>query len=331
MMMMMMIFSGNANPTLTADVCQHVRMTDDGSGAFDVLPARATVSSFSDGETKVQILDSVRNADVFVVQPTCAPANQNLMELLVMVDALRRASAGPITAVMPYFGYARQDRKAAPRTPITASLVAGFLEKAGVTRVVTVDLHAAQIQGFFRIPVDNLYAKPALLPYLRERFATYAGDGDVVVVSPDAGGLERARVYSKAIPGTTAAAIDKRRERANECEVVNVIGNVHGKRCLIVDDMIDTAGTLVKAAEALVQHGATEVSACATHGVFSGPAEERIRKSVLKEVIVTDTIPIDREQFEAGKCKVGVVPIAPLLAEAILRIHQGKSVNSLFG
>jgi ribose-phosphate pyrophosphokinase len=311
------IFSGNAHRDLAQRVCDEMR----GEG---ISLGRAMVGAFSDGETRVQVEENVRGVDVYVVQPTCAPTNQNLMELLIMVDALRRASAGSITAVIPYFGYARQDRKAAPRTPISASLVADLIAAVHVDRVVSVDLHAAQIQGFFRMPVDNLFAKPVFQPYLAR------GYEGAVVVSPDAGGVERARAYSKVIPGSTLAIVDKRRERANESEVMHVIGDVAGRRCLIVDDMIDTAGTLVRAADALLERGATEVAACATHGVFSGRAFERIRASRLREVVVTDTIPGGSVLDGTHAPQITRISVALLLADAIRRIHHHDSVSSLF-
>lgn len=319
------IFTGNAHRTLAQAVCANMSM---GDGAAVAL-GQALVSSFSDGETRVQVEQNVRGVDVYVVQPTCSPTNQNLMELLVMVDALRRASAGSITAVIPYYGYARQDRKVAPRT------LAHLLETAGIDRMISVDLHAAQIQGFFKVPVDNLYARPALLPHLIEH---YSG---AVIVSPDAGGFERARSYSKEIPGSTVAAIDKRRAKPNESEVMHVIGDVDGKRCLILDDMIDTAGTLLKGAEALRKHGAVSVGAAAAHGVFSGPAAKNLlaalgkpvitihplaREKVLDEVVVTDTVPL-RPELQGH---VTVASIAPLLADAIRRVHSNDSVSSLF-
>ncbi|NUO51643.1 MAG: ribose-phosphate pyrophosphokinase [Polyangiaceae bacterium] len=307
------IFSGNANTELTAEICQHLE-----------LPVGKTkVSRFSDGETFCEIQENVRGVDTYIVQPTCAPVNDHVMELLIMADALRRASAGAITAVIPYYGYGRQDRKVAPRTPITSKLVADLVVAAGVNRIVALDLHAAQIQGFFNIPFDHLFAMPALLEqHLRANYGN-----DVVVVSPDAGGVERARAYSKRLFGSLAI-IDKRRERANVSEVMNIIGDVQGKRCLILDDMIDTAGTLVNAAQALVKAGAKEVAACASHAVLSGPAVTRIAESPLVEVIVTNSIPLTPEAKATGKFKV--VSIARLLAEAIRRIHNSDSVSSLF-
>jgi ribose-phosphate pyrophosphokinase len=307
------IFSGNANLPLTQEICQ----------VLEFPLGKSKVSRFSDGETFCVIQENVRGVDTYVVQPTCSPVNDSVMELLIMVDALRRASAGSITAVIPYYGYARQDRKVAPRTPITSKLVADLIVAAGVDRIVAVDLHAAQIQGFFNIPFDHLFAMPALLDeHLRENYGR-----DVVIVSPDAGGVERARAYSKRLGGTLAI-IDKRRERANESEVMNIIGEVEGRRCLILDDMIDTAGTLVNAAQALISAGAKSVAACATHAVLSGPAVQRIKESPLSEVVITNSIPLSDTAKATGKFKV--VSIARLLAEAIRRIHHSDSVSSLF-
>ncbi len=309
----MSIFSGNAHPELTAEICKYL----------DCPVGRSRVTQFSDGETFCVVEENVRGADTYVIQPTCAPANDRVMELLIMVDALRRASAGSITAVIPYYGYARQDRKVAPRTPITAKLVADLLEAGGVHRVVAVDLHAGQIQGFFNVPFDHLYAMPALLStHLLEH---YTG---AVVVSPDAGGVERARAYSKRLKGTLAI-IDKRREVANESEVMHIIGDVQGKRCVIVDDIMDTAGTMCNAARALRDAGAKSVSASVTHPVLSGPAINRINESPLQEVIVTNSVPLSQKKLAACK-KIKVVSIAPLLAEAIRRIHHSDSVSSLF-
>lgn len=307
------IFSGNANASLTQEICQYL----------EVPVGKSKVSRFSDGETFVVIQENVRGVDTYVVQPTCSPVNDNVMELLIMVDALRRASAGSITAVIPYYGYARQDRKVAPRTPITSKLFADLIVAAGVNRIVSIDLHAGQIQGFFNIPFDHLFAMPALLDdHLRQSYGR-----DTVIVSPDAGGVERARAYSKRLDGTLAI-IDKRRERANESEVMNIIGEVEGKSCLILDDIIDTAGTLVNAAKALKEAGATRVAACATHAVLSGPAVQRIKDSPLAEVVVTNSIPLSDAARESGKFKV--VSVARLLAEAIRRIHHSDSVSSLF-
>ncbi len=307
------IFSGSANQPLATQIADYLE-----------LPlGRARVARFSDGEIFAEIQENVRGVDVYVVQPTCSPANDNLMELLIIVDALKRASAGSITAVIPYYGYARQDRKVAPRTPITAKLVADLLTAAGVQRVVSVDLHAGQIQGFFAIPFDHLYAMPPFLEYLRGRYNTEKP----VFVSPDAGGVERTRAYAKRL-GFDLAIIDKRRERANVSEVMNIVGDIEGRDCVIIDDMIDTAGTLTNGAKALKEQGARTVSAAATHGVLSGPAVERIAASVLDEVVVSDTIPLSAAARATGKFKV--LSVDRLLGEAIKRIHNGDSVSSLF-
>ena len=309
----MSIFSGNAHPALAQEICKYL----------DCPHGKSRVTQFSDGETFAVIEENVRGVDTYVVQPTCSPANDRLIELLIMADALRRASARSITAVMPYYGYARQDRKVAPRTPITAKLVAELLVASGVNRVVAVDLHAGQIQGFFNIPFDHLYAMPALLQnHLPEH---YTG---AVVVSPDAGGVERARAYSKRLKGTLAI-IDKRREKANESEVMNIIGDVEGKKCIIVDDIMDTAGTMCNAARALKDAGASSVAASVSHPVLSGPAINRINESPMDEVIVTNSVPLSEEKLAACD-KIKVVSIAPLLAEAIRRIHHSDSVSSLF-
>ena len=307
------IFSGSANRPLAEATASYV----------GIALGRAELRCFSDGELFTRIDENVRSADVYVVQPTCSPVNDHLMELLVMVDALRRASAGSITAVLPYYGYARQDRKVAPRTPITAKLVADLLTAAGVSRVVAIDLHAGQIQGFFSQPFDHLYANRTLLDYLQPKFR----DEQPVFVSPDAGGVERTRAYAKRMKADLAI-IDKRRERANESTVMHIIGEVKGRDCIIVDDMIDTAGTLCNAAAALAEAGARRVYAAATHPVLSGPAVERIRNSVLEEVVVSDTIPLRPEAAQSGKFKV--LSVASLLGEAIKRIHNGDSVSSLF-
>jgi ribose-phosphate pyrophosphokinase len=283
----------------------------------------ASVSRFSDGESFVEIEENVRGADVFIIQSTCHPANEHIMELLIMIDALKRASAERITAVLPYYGYARQDRKASPRTPISSKLVADIVAAAGANRVLTMDLHAAQIQGFFDIPVDHLFAKPVLIEYLRKHFPR---DG-LVVVSPDAGGAERARSFAKLLE-SPMAMIDKRRPRPNESEVMHLIGDVEGKDAVIVDDIIDTGGTLVKAAEALAANGAKSVFACCTHAVLSGPAIERLTESKIERVIVTDTIP---QWGNAVGCeKIQRLSVAKLLGEAIRRIHESDSVSSLF-
>ena len=306
------VFTGNANPALAQEICDHL----------SVPLAKASVKSFSDGEIMVEINENVRGRDVFVVQPTCQPSNQNLMELLVMIDALKRASASRITAVIPYFGYARQDRKVAPRTPITSKLVADLITTAGAQRVLCVDLHAGQIQGFFNIPVDHLYAAPVVLDDIKSRFS-----GEVVVVSPDAGGTERARAFAKRL-NAGLAIIDKRRSAANVSEVMHIIGDVDGKTCIIVDDMIDTAGTLCQAATALKAHGAGDVHATATHAVLSGPALERINASSLKEVLICNTIPAEAKVIECPRLRI--ISVAKLLAEAINRIHGDESVSSLF-
>ena len=306
------VFTGNSNRGLSESICDILGISL-GSG---------DVGRFSDGETSVDIYESIRGKDIYIVQSTCPPTNENLMELLIMMDAMRRASAKRITAVMPYFGYARQDRKASPRTPITAKLVANLLAVSGADRVLTMDLHAGQIQGFFDIPVDNLFAKPVMLEYLKKRFVE-----KIVIVSPDAGGVERARAYAKPIEADLAI-IDKRRVVANQAEVMHIIGDVKGKECLIVDDMVDTAGTLTKGADALVKAGAKMVSACCTHAVLSGPAIDRINASPLEEVIVTDTIPL---RDNAKGCeKIHVLTVAPLLGEAIKQIYADGSVSALF-
>jgi ribose-phosphate pyrophosphokinase len=308
------LFSGSANPSLAQAI----------SEKMNTPLSKVRVMRFSDGESFCEIGENVRGADAYVIQPTSAPVNDHIMELLIMVDTLRRASAGSITAVIPYFGYARQDRKVAPRTPITSKLVADLIQSAGVTRVVTVDLHAGQIQGFFNIPVDHLHAMPVMLEdYLRKNF-----DSSAVFVSPDAGGVERTRAYSKRL-NASLAIVDKRRERANVSEVMHLIGDVKGRDCIIVDDMIDTAGTLTGAAQALHENGARKVVAVATHGVLSGPAAERIANSVLSEVVVTDSIPLSEAAKACGKIKQ--ISLGPLLGEAIQRIHNGDSVSSLFG
>jgi ribose-phosphate pyrophosphokinase len=307
------LFSGNANPQLASDIAQYL----------EAPLGKCKVTRFSDGESFVEIGENVRGVDAFVIQPTSSPTNDNVMELLIIADALRRASAGSITAVIPYYGYARQDRKVAPRTPITAKLVADLIQTASVNRVVSVDLHAGQIQGFFNIPFDNLFALPVFLEdYLKKRF-----DSSAVFVSPDAGGVERTRAYSKRLDAGLAI-VDKRRERANVSEVMNLIGEVKGKECIIIDDLIDTAGTLCGAASALAEKGAKKVVACATHGVLSGPAVQRIVESPLAEVVVSDTIALS----DAAKAcpKIKQVSIARLLGEAIKRIHSSDSVSSLF-
>ena len=307
------LFTGNANPVLAQEIATHL----------GVDLGKASVGRFSDGEVTVEIRQNVRARDVFVVQPTCSPTNENLMELLIMVDALKRASARRITAVIPYFGYARQDRRPrSTRVPISAKVVANLLETVGVERVLTMDLHADQIQGFFDIPVDNIYASPVLLSDLKSR--NYR---DLVVVSPDVGGVVRARALAKQL-GCDLAIIDKRRPAANVSEVMHVIGEIDGRNCVIMDDMIDTAGTLVKAAEVLKERGAKSVFAYCTHPVFSGPAIERIKSSQLDEVVISNTIPLG----EAAKAcaKIRQLSVAFLFAETIRRISDGESVTSLF-
>ncbi|MCC7345569.1 MAG: ribose-phosphate pyrophosphokinase [Deltaproteobacteria bacterium] len=306
------IFSGNANLGLAREIC----------AALGVPLGAAQVKRFSDGEVWVEIDENVRGKDVFVIQSTSRPANEHLMELLIMIDALKRASAERITAVMPYYGYARQDRKVQPRTPITSKLVADLITSAGAHRVLSVDLHAGQIQGFFNIPFDHLYATPILLDYIKENLMN-----DLVIVSPDAGGAERARAYAKRLE-VGLAMIDKRRTRPNVSEVMNVIGEVEGKTAIIVDDMVDTAGTLTQAAQALADNGAKRVFACATHGVLSGPAVERIEKSVLSALVVTNTISQPEAVLKHPKIKV--LSMAKLLGEAISRITHSDSVSSLF-
>ncbi len=307
------VFFGNSNPSLAQKICE----------SLGVPLGAARVRRFSDGEVMVEIGENVRGRDVYIIQSTCAPTNDNLMELLVMTDALKRASAATITAVIPYYGYARQDRKAAPRTPITAKLVADLITTSGVDRVVTVDLHAGQIQGFFNIPVDNLYAAPVILDYLKTRFA---GE-QLVMVTPDAGGTERARAFAKRLE-CTLAVIDKRRTGPNVAEVMHLIGDVRDKVAIILDDMIDTAGTLTQAAKALKQNGARSIFACATHGVLSGPAIERINNSDIEEVVLTDTIPLGDKGQDTSKIRM--LSVAHLLGEAIRRIHEDESVSSLF-
>ncbi len=306
------IFTGNANPALAQEIC----------ATLGCAIGAVHVKQFSDGEIHLQIQENVRGADVFVVQPTCTPVDKHLMELLLMMDALKRASAQRVTAVLPYYGYARQDRKDRPRMPISAKLVASLLERGGANRILALDLHAAQIQGFFDVPVDHLFATPVMIDY----FYPMKGD-DLTVVSPDAGGVERARAFAKRLDAPLAI-IDKRREEVNVAEVMHIVGDVQGQHCLIVDDLIDTAGTLVKGAEALLAQGAASVRACATHAVLSGPAVERIEKSGIEEVIVTNSIPLNGN---ASKCsRIRVLSVAPLLAQAIQSIHEDGSVSTLF-
>jgi len=309
----MVLFSGNANPALAAKICHRLGQP--------LSPA--IIGRFSDGESRVELQQNVRGRDVFLIQPTSAPANDHLMELLIMAEACKRSSAGRITAVMPYFGYARQDRKVAPRAPISARLMADLLQAAGVHRVLTMDLHAGQIQGFFNIPVDNLYAQPLMFQHVKEKLLT----DKTVIVSPDAGGVERARSFAKLL-NCGLAIVDKRRSGPNEAEVMHIIGDVKGQRAILIDDMVDTAGTLSKGAQAIKKHGAESVFAVTTHAVLSGPAIERIEASVFDKVLVTDTIQL---RGAAAECdKLGSLSVAGLFAEAIRSIHFDDSISRLF-
>ncbi len=311
------VFSGNSNKDLANRIVQYL----------DMPLGRALIKRFADGEVSISIAESVRGYHTYVVQSLSPPANEHIMELLVMIDALKRASAAEITVVMPYYGYARQDRKAAPREPITAKLIADLLEAAGATRLISLDLHAAQIQGFFDVPVDHLYASPIFIDDIQEKYCGDDTADPLVVVSPDAGGVERARAYAKRLHATLAI-IDKRRPQPGVAEVMNIIGDVKGLRAVIIDDMIDTAGTLVKAAEAVMKQGAKSICAYASHGVFSPPAIERITNSVIEEVVVTDSIPLTEEAKRCGKIRA--LSCAALVGEAMSRIHTGASVSSLF-
>lgn len=304
------LFSGNANAPLAHAVAGRLKMS----------LGKAHIGRFPDGEIEIRVLENVRGTDVFIVQPTSHPANENLMELLLLIDALRRASASRITAVIPYFGYGRQDRKAAPRVPISSKLVSNLITTAGADRVLTMDLHAAQIQGFFDIPVDHLYANPVLIDYFKKKKVK-----ELTVVSPDAGGVERARAFAKRLE-CDLAIIDKRRTSATDADVFHVVGDVKGRNVLIIDDMVDTAGTLVKGCRALKDHGVKDIYAACAHGVLAGPAIERIEKSDLKELVITDSIPMGNKKAS----KVKVLTIAPLLAQAIRRIHEEKTVSELF-
>ncbi|MCT7525007.1 ribose-phosphate pyrophosphokinase [Aliarcobacter cryaerophilus] len=303
------LFSGSANPEFAKKVGDYLGM----------CVSDATLNKFSDGEISVQITESVRGQDVYIIQPTCAPTNDNLMELLIMIDALKRSSAKSINAVIPYYGYARQDRKAAPRVPISAKLVADLLEKAGINRVVTIDLHAAQIQGFFNIPADNLFGSILFVNYIKSKNLK-----NPIIASPDIGGVARARQYADKL-GYDLVIVDKKREKANESQVMNIIGDVKGKDVILVDDMVDTAGTLVKAAEVLKEKGANSVMACCTHGVLSGPAYERVANGVLDELVISDTIPTKKNAK-----KITVLTASSIIGEAIRRIHNNESVNSIF-
>ena len=306
------LFGGNSNPELTAKICQHLQ----------ILQGKAVVQTFSDGEIMVEIGENVRGRDVFVMQSTCSPVNHNLMELLVLMDALKRASAWRITAVLPYYGYARQDTKVLPRVPISAKLVADLITVAGGHRVICLDLHANQIQGFFDIPVDNLFAAPVLLEYIRQYL-----NSDLVLVSPDAGGVERARAFAKRL-NASLAIIDKRRDEDQKVKAMHIIGEVEGKAAIILDDMVDTGGTLTEAAKALAENGALSINACCTHAVLSGNAIGRIEESAIENLIVTDSIPLQPET--KGCKKIKVLTVANLLGEAIKRSHLNDSVSSLF-
>src|SRR5690348_16667251 len=297
------VFAGNANPGLVTQICREL----------GIEQSSAEVKQFADGENWIQLNENVRGVDVFVIQPTCKPVDRNIMELLLLLDAFKRSSAQRITAVLPYYGYARQDRKDRPRVPISARLVAALLETAGASRVLTLDLHAAQIQGFFDIPVDHLFAMPVMIEYLKGRH----NRRELIIVSPDAGGVERARAFAKKL-NVPLAIIDKRRTETNVAEVMNIIGEVRGKHCLIVDDLVDTAGTLINGVDALLEQGAKSVSACATHPVLSGPAVERVCASPLQELIVTNSIPLSAQAAKCGKIKA--LSVASLLARAILSI-----------
>ena len=308
----LLVFSGRSNPVFTQAVCESLNSKQ---GKMDVV-------QFSDGEISVEIGDNVRGGDVFVIQSTCSPGNDNLMELLIIIDALKRSSANRITATLPYFGYARQDRKIKPRVPITARLVADMITTAGADRVLTMDLHAGQLMGFFNIPVDNLYALPIMVPYIKAKY----GVKGVTIISPDVGGVERARLVATKLDNATIAVVDKRRSGPGQISEMNVIGDVRGQICVVVDDMVDTGGTLIKAAETLLREGAAKVIACCAHAVLSGDAQERLNNSLLEEIIVTDTI------AKAVKTdgKFSVLSVAPLFAEAIRRIHMDDSVSGLF-
>ena len=308
----MKLFGGTSNPKLTLEVCNYL----------GIEPGKITATRFSDGETQIEIGENTRGRDVFILQSTCPPVNDNLMELLIIMDAMRRASAKRITVVIPYYGYARQDRKVKPRAPISAKLVADLITTAGASRVVSMDLHAGQIQGYFNIPVDNIFAAPILLKYIRDNL-----QNDLVMVSPDAGGVERARAFAKRL-NAGLAIIDKRREAPNVSEAMNIIGEVKGRKAIILDDMVDTAGTLTEAARALKERGTTGIHACCTHPVLSGPAIERIEASPIDSLVVADTIPLNGN---ARNCrKIVSLSIAELLGETIKRIHNSQSVSTLF-
>jgi len=308
----MRLFGGTSNTDLTLEICKYL----------NIEPGKITVKTFSDGETLVEIGENIRGQDLFVLQSTCTPVNDNLMQLLIIMDALKRASADRVTAVIPYYGYGRQDRKTKPRVPISAKLVADLITVAGANRVVSMDLHAGQIQGYFNIPVDNIFAAPILLKYIQSNF-----QNDLVIISPDAGGVERARAFAKRL-NATLAIIDKRRDAPNIAKAMNIIGEVNGKTAIILDDMVDTAGTLTQAAKALKNRGAPAVHACCTHAVLSGPAIERIESSAIDTLLVTNTIPLNGNAKECKK--ITVLSIAELMGETIRRIHNSNSVSTLF-
>ncbi len=306
------LFGGTSNVNLTKEVCDYLNIT----------PGEIVNKTFSDGEIRVEIDENVRGRDTFIIQSTCSPVNDNLMQLLIITDALKRASARSITAVIPYYGYARQDKKVKPRVPISAKLVADLITIAGVNRVISVDLHAGQIQGYFNIPVDNIFATPILLNYIRKHF-----NNNLSIISPDAGGVERARAFAKRL-NASLAIIDKRREEPNAAEAMNIIGDVKGKTAVILDDMVDTAGTMIQAAQALIQYGAAHVYACCTHPVLSGNAPKRIEESPIESLVITNTIPLNQKVSECSKIKV--ISVAGILGEAIKRVYLSKSVSSLF-
>ncbi|MEA3463735.1 MAG: ribose-phosphate pyrophosphokinase [Patescibacteria group bacterium] len=310
----LILFTGNSNSEMAKDICRYL----------EIKLGDAQVTTFSDGETRVEIRENVRGKDIFVLQSTCAPANNYLMELLIMIDAFKRSSVRRITAVIPYYGYARQDKKNKPRVPISAKLVADLLQSAGANRMITMDLHANQIQGFFDIPVDNLFAKPVLLEHIKSKW-----QNNIILVSPDAGGVERARAFAKYL-GVQIAIIDKRRIAPNQAEAMHVVGEVEGKIAVILDDMVDTAGTLTEAATALKKCGALEVHACCAHAVLSGSAIKRINDSEIQTIVVTNTIPLNENTKGKGYDKIRVLSVSKILADAIHRCHTGQSVSSLF-
>jgi ribose-phosphate pyrophosphokinase len=306
------LFGGTSNLSLTKEVCDYL----------NILPGEMVNKAFSDGETQIEIEENVRGRDTFIIQSTCSPVNDNLMQLLIIADALKRASAKSITAVIPYYGYARQDKKVKPRVPISAKLVADLITVAGVNRVISIDLHAGQIQGYFNIPVDNIYSAPIVLNYIRKQFKD-----NLSIISPDAGGVERARAFAKRLDASLAI-IDKRREAPNVAEAMNIVGDVKEKTAIILDDMVDTGGTLIEAAQALVQNGAGHVYACCTHAVLSGDAARRIEESAIQSLVVTNTIPLSRKASECSK--IEVISVAEIVGEAIKRVYFSRSVSSLF-